>query len=148
MKIKKLSLFYFPLLGILFFTSLIFSYNSSVQELDLKQFDVKNLSSEQVIISYLKNNHHLPDYYVTRKKAEKSGWIPQKENLCDVLPGKVIGGDVFTNRQNAVPDKKGRKWFEADLNYTCGIRGTDRVVFSNDGLIFVTYDHYNTFEQR
>ena len=41
-----------------------------------------------------------------------------------------------------VPD---RIWYEADINYTNGYRNRQRVVFSNDGLIFVTYDHYDTF---
>ncbi|MCI5801214.1 MAG: hypothetical protein MR014_03355 [Oscillospiraceae bacterium] len=31
------------------------------------------------------------------------------------------------------------------MNYTWGFRGTDRILFFNDGLIFVTYDHYLTF---
>jgi hypothetical protein len=148
MKIKKQSVFYSLLIGALLVTALIFSYRNATQNLNLKQFDTQQLSSEQVVIPYLKKNNQLPDYYIKKKKAREAGWKPEKGNLCAVLPGKVIGGDLFTNRQKAIPHKKGRKWFEADLNYNCGNRGTERLVFSNDGLIFVTYDHYNTFEQR
>nr|WP_294682284.1 ribonuclease domain-containing protein [uncultured Anaerotignum sp.] len=31
------------------------------------------------------------------------------------------------------------------MNYKWGYRGNDRILYSNDGLIFVTYDHYKTF---
>ena len=45
----------------------------------------------------------------------------------------------------ALPRKEGRIWYEADINYTGGYRNTERIIFSNDGLIFVTYDHFRTF---
>ena len=41
--------------------------------------------------------------------------------------------------------KAGRVWYEADINYTGGYRNTHRILYSNDGLIFVTYNHYETF---
>ncbi|MDR1877866.1 MAG: ribonuclease [Flavobacteriaceae bacterium] len=148
MKRKKQSPLYFLLIGVLIVAALAFSYKNATRKLDIEQFDISHLSSEQVVIPYLKENHRLPDYYITKKEARKSGWKPERGNLCDVLPGKIIGGDIFSNRENSVPYKKGRKWFEADLNYNCGNRGTDRVVFSDDGLIFVSHNHYNTFEQR
>lgn len=44
-----------------------------------------------------------------------------------------------------LPSAPGRIWYEADINYYEGYRGNDRILFSNDGLIFVTYDHYKTF---
>lgn len=44
-----------------------------------------------------------------------------------------------------MPHKDGRVWYEADINYKTGKRNTQRIVWSNDGLIFVTYDHYDTF---
>lgn len=40
---------------------------------------------------------------------------------------------------------EGRVWYEADINYTGGYRRRHRILYSNDGLIFVTYDHYETF---
>jgi len=110
--------------------------------------DVNQLSSEQVVIPYLKAHHRLPDYYLTKEAAREQGWSPEKGNLCDVLPGKIIGGDHFFNRDGQLPDKRGRKWFEADLNYDCATRNADRLLYSNDGLIFVTYDHYRTFQEK
>ena len=110
--------------------------------------DVDELTSEEVVVGYLKKNGVLPDYYITKAEARKKGWVASEGNLCDVLPGKAIGGDVFTNREKKLPNKKSRKWYEADLNYDCGRRNADRVVFSSDGLIYVTKDHYNTFEEK
>lgn len=51
----------------------------------------------------------------------------------------------FENRDGILPEKKNRLWYEADINYKGGYRNKQRVVFSNDGLVFVTYDHYKTF---
>lgn len=68
-----------------------------------------------------------------------------KGNLGEVAPGKMIGGDVYQNKNGHLPSAPGRIWYEADLNYSTGYRATDRIVYSSDGLIFVTYDHYKTF---
>lgn len=50
------------------------------------------------------------------------------------------------NRNGHLPSAPGRVWYEADINYSTGYRGVERILFSNDGLIFVTYDHYQTFQ--
>jgi predicted transcriptional regulator len=57
----------------------------------------------------------------------------------------MIGGDVFANSSAKLPSAPGRIWYEADINYVSGKRNRQRVLYSNDGLIFVTYDHYQTF---
>lgn len=87
----------------------------------------------------------LPNYYISKTDAENAGWIPILGNLNHVAPGKMIYGGVFKNRQGKLPQSDGRIWYEADINYTSGWRNNDRILFSNDGLIFVTYDHYMTF---
>jgi hypothetical protein len=109
---------------------------------------IDELTKEDVVLAYVKQNNRLPDYYITKREARKHGWNPAKGNLCDVLPGRAIGGDVFTNREGSLPDKPGRDWYEADLNYDCAHRNADRLLFSNDGLLFVTKDHYKTFVQK
>lgn len=109
---------------------------------------IDELTKEDVVIAYLKKNKELPACYITKSEAKRLGWEPSKGNLCEVLPGRAIGGDVWTNRQKSLPTESGRKYFEADLNYHCGNRNADRVVYSNDGLIFVTHDHYKTFEEK
>ena len=89
--------------------------------------------------------NELPSYYLSKKQARKAGWQDWKGNLNDVLPGKMIGGVVYKNREGKLPDLPGRVWYEADINYENGYRNRQRLLYSNDGLIFVTYDHYQTF---
>ena len=59
--------------------------------------------------------------------------------------GKMLTKGVYDNDDNHLPQKDGREWYEADINYKIGKRNGQRIVWSNDGLIFVTYDHYKTF---
>lgn len=87
----------------------------------------------------------LPDYYVSKKQARESGWQAWRGNLDDVLPGKMIGGDIYRNKEEKLPLAPNRIWYEADINYDKGYRNRQRILYSNDGLIFVTYDHYQTF---
>lgn len=109
---------------------------------------IDKLTNDEIVVKYLKEHGELPDYYITKSEAKSLGWVPSKGNLCEVAPGKAIGGDIWTNRQKSLPTKSGRRYFEADLNYNCGNRNADRVVFSNDGLVFVTFDHYRSFEEK
>ena len=75
------------------------------------------------------------------------GWDSSKGNLSDILPGMSIGGSAFGNYEGALPRANGRRYFECDIDYDGGYRGAKRLVYSNDGLVFYTEDHYNTFEQ-
>lgn len=109
---------------------------------------IDELTNDEIVVKYLKEHGELPDYYITKSEAKSLGWVPSKGNLCEVAPGKAIGGDIWTNRQKSLPTKSGRKYYEADLNCNCGNRNADRVVFSNDGLVFVTFDHYRSFEEK
>ncbi len=97
-------------------------------------------------VTTLREAKALPARYVSKREAEKLGWKPGQD-LCRVAPGKAIGGDRFHNREQRVPQAVGRLWFEADLDYACGKRGARRLVWSNDGLIYVTTDHYGTFRE-
>ena len=109
---------------------------------------IDELTNDEIVVKYLKEHGELPEYYITKSEAKSLGWVPSKGNLCEVAPGRAIGGDIWTNRQKSLPTKFGRRYFEADLNYNCGNRNADRVVFSNDGLVFVTFDHYRSFEEK
>jgi ribonuclease T1 len=95
-------------------------------------------------VSELRAEGRLPARYVAKAAAERLGWSPGR-NLCTIAPGKAIGGDVFHNAERRLPEKPGRRWREADLDSPCGPRGPKRLVFSNDGLQFVTVDHYRSF---
>ena len=90
---------------------------------------------------------HLPNSYITKKQAKKLGWVNILGNLNAVAPDKMIGGDVFKNKNGHLPNRYGRIWYEANINYDSGYRNNDRIIYSNDGLIFATYDHYVTFVQ-
>ena len=87
----------------------------------------------------------LPDYYITKEEAKALGLKAILGNLSDVPPEKMIGGDLYQNRNGHLPQAPGRIWYEADINFTDGYRTRHRILYSNDGLIFVTYDHYETF---
>lgn len=95
--------------------------------------------------AYISYHGYLPDYYVNKETAEQAGWNTTKKKLSSVLPGKMLGGDEFKNKAGKLPSAQGRVWYEADINYTGGKRNRERIVYSNDGLIFATYDHYHTF---
>ena len=58
-----------------------------------------------------------------------------------------IGGSAFGNYEGQLPKAKGRKYYECDIDYTGGYRNEKRLIYSNDGLVFYTQDHYKTFEQ-
>lgn len=108
--------------------------------------NIDELTSENIVINYVKSNHRLPDYYITKGEARKQGWIASKGNLCDVLPGRAIGGDNFSNREKNLPS--GNKYFEADVNYNCGNRNADRIVFTKNGEVWLTKNHYKSFEKQ
>lgn len=87
----------------------------------------------------------LPGNFITKSEAAKLGWTGG--SLEKYARGKCIGGDRFGNYEALLPDAPGRTWTECDID-TLGAssRGAKRIVFSNDGLIYYTEDHYETFE--
>ncbi len=87
----------------------------------------------------------LPDNFITKDEARKLGW--EGGGLESYAPGMCIGGDRFGNREGLLPDAPGRTWTECDID-TQGrsSRGAKRIVFSNDGLVYYTHDHYESFE--
>ena len=102
-------------------------------------------------IGYEKPDHtrgtydHLPDNFITKKEAQALGW--PGGSLEPYAPGKCIGGSRFGNYEGLLPEKEGRTYTECDID-TLGAesRGAKRIVFSNDGLIYYTGDHYESFE--
>jgi len=92
-------------------------------------------------VTSLRETGHLPPFYVTKEEARANGW--HGGGLCSVLPGLEIGGDPFRNFGGQLPP--GHQYFEADLDETCRSRGPKRLIYSPDGPIFVTTDHYQTF---
>ncbi len=100
-----------------------------------------------LVAEYIHRYNKLPPDYITKNEARESGWESDKGNLWEVTDKKSIGGDIFGNREGLLPKKEGRIYYECDVNYTGGYRGSERIVYSNDGLIFYTDDHYESFTQ-
>ena len=100
-------------------------------------------SAEDVAL-YIHTYNKLPSNYITKKEAKSIGW--SGGSLEEYAPGKCIGGDRYGNYEGLLPEKKGRSYTECDIG-TLGksSRGAKRIVFSNDGLIYYTKDHYKTF---
>ena len=116
----------------------------AAEEPELLDEDGSYTSKEDVAL-YVHTYGHLPSNFIPKKQAEAAGW--QGGPLDKVLPGMSIGGDYFGNYEGKLPKAKGRQWTECDLN-TLGARtrGAERLIFSNDGLIYYTPDHYESFE--
>ena len=94
---------------------------------------------------YLHTYGHLPDNYMTKSEAEEAGWNSYKGNLWDVAYGMSIGGDRYGNYDGQLP--KGERYYEADVNYDGGYRGEERIIYTEDGDIWYTSDHYESFER-
>lgn len=94
---------------------------------------------------YLHTYGHLPDNYMTKAEAEDAGWESYKGNLWDVAYGTSIGGDRYGNYNGLLP--KGERYYEADVNYDGGYRGGERIVYTDDGDVWYTSDHYDSFEK-
>lgn len=103
-------------------------------------------TSKDDVAAYLHEYGHLPSNFITKKEAKKLGWVSSEGNLGEVAPGMSIGGDYFGNYEGNLPEAKGRDYYECDIDSDGGYRGAKRIVFSNDGLIYYTEDHYETFE--
>lgn len=94
---------------------------------------------------YIHTYGHLPDNFITKKDAQALGWLGG--SLEPYAPDKCIGGSRFGNYEGLLPEADGRTYTECDID-TLGAdsRGAKRIVFSNDGLIYYTEDHYKSFE--
>lgn len=102
-------------------------------------------TSKEDVALYIHAYGKLPSNFITKKEAQKLGWSGGE--LEPYAPGKCIGGDHFGNYEELLPVQKGRTYTECDIG-TLGAekRGAKRIVFSNDGLIYYTDDHYESFE--
>lgn len=103
-------------------------------------------TSKEEVAAYLHEYGHLPSNFITKKEAKKLGWVSNEGNLDEVAPGMSIGGDYFGNYEGILPETKGRDYYECDIDFDGTYRNAKRIIFSNDGLIYYTEDHYETFE--
>lgn len=93
---------------------------------------------------YLHTYGHLPENYITKSEARELGW--DGGSVEDYAPGYAIGGDEFGNREGLLPSAEGRQYYECDIDTKdSDSRGSKRLVYSSDGLIYYTDDHYESF---
>ena len=107
--------------------------------------DPPSCVSKECVSEHIRRTGTLPENFITKKQARELGY--GGGDLWRYARGKSIGGDRFGNFERKLPGKKGRIWRECDVDYAGGARGAKRLVFSNDGLIFYTADHYESFER-
>lgn len=101
-------------------------------------------TSKDDVAAYIYYYGHLPQNFITKKQARSLGW--KSGSLEKYAPGKCIGGDHFGNYEGLLPKAPGRKYTECDIDTLhANSRGAKRIVFSNDGLIYYTDDHYESF---
>lgn len=101
-------------------------------------------TTKEDVALYIHTYGCLPQNFITKDQARQAGW--SGGSLEPYCPGMCIGGDRFGNREGLLPKAEGRTWTECDINTLgAGSRGAERIVFSNDGLIYYTGDHYESF---
>ena len=103
-------------------------------------------TTKEDVAEYLYLYKHLPSNFITKDDAKKLGWVSNEGNLWKVAPGKSIGGDYFGNFEGILPKQSGRKYYECDIDFEGKYRNSKRIVYSNDGLIYYTDDHYESFD--
>ena len=102
-------------------------------------------TTKEDVSLYLYTYGHLPENFITKSAARSLGW--SGGGLDDYDYGKCIGGDRFGNNEGLLPEARGRQYYECDIGTLHkDSRGAKRIVFSNDGLIYYTGDHYDSFE--
>lgn len=100
------------------------------------------ITSKEDVALYLHENGELPDHFITKKEARSLGW--EGGGLDDYAKDCCIGGDRFMNYEQKLPEDT---YFECDIDtLNKDSRGAKRIVYSDDGDIYYTEDHYNSFE--
>lgn len=119
-------------------------YETVAEDTELPAPDGSYSTKDEVAL-YIHTYGSLPDNYITKSEAKKLGW--EGGGLDKYAYGMCIGGDRFGNYEGLLPDAPGREWTECDIDTLHKeSRGAKRIVFSNDGLIYYTDDHYESFE--
>lgn len=119
---------------------------NTTQTRQVQVMEGESYSTKEEVAAYINKFHRLPSNYITKSEAMKQGWDNSKGNLWKVTNKKSIGGDRFSNLEGLLPKASGRQYYECDIDYAGGYRGAKRIIYSNDGLIFYTEDHYKSFK--
>lgn len=114
-------------------------------------------TTKDSVAAYLCKFNKLPSNYVGKNEGKslyesKTGKTFEKWNFNPwTTIGVMIGGDTFNNYANnpdnyhsTLPEGDYR---EADVDYSAKNRGTKRLVYQSDCIIYYTADHYETFNK-
>lgn len=148
-KISRLLLVLFVALGVALFSGedLLDLFpegaDQTVDQVEIEE--TGHYTSVEQVSAYITRYQTLPPNYLTKAEAYDLGWEPDEGNLHDVAPGMSIGGDRFYNREQQLPEGQ-VIYYEADIDYTGGYRNEKRLVYSNEGDIYYTNNHYQSFE--
>lgn len=98
-------------------------------------------TSKEDVALYLHLYGELPKNFITKNEARGLGW--SGGGLDAYAPGCSIGGDRFGNYEGLLPDGS---YHECDIDTMhASSRGAKRIVYSDDGYIYYTDDHYESF---
>lgn len=101
-------------------------------------------TSKDDVALYIVTYNKLPANFITKSEAKKLGWVAEEGNLWEVSDHKSIGGDRFRNYEKLLPEDS---YFECDIDYEGGQRNKKRLVYTEDGIVYYTEDHYESFKQ-
>lgn len=116
------------------------NYGKEVKTVYLSKVNVNEngiYTSMAEVGAYLYLYHKLPSNFVKKSEFDRSDYTSSNK--------LSVGGDVFYNKEQFLPIKSGRTYYECDIDYTGGSRNAKRIVFSSDNLIFYTDTHYDSF---
>ena len=126
-------------------TAAIFAEETTVDEpLPASVEKDGSYTTPEDVAAYIHTFGTLPGNFITKNDARALGWESTKGNLWDVAPGKSIGGDRFGNREGLLPEGT---YFECDVNFGGSYRGGERLIYTEDGQVYYTNDHYRSFTQ-
>ncbi|MCD8154042.1 MAG: hypothetical protein LUF78_05040 [Clostridiales bacterium] len=127
--------------------ALVGNDSQETEDIDPEDLDENgSYTSKDEVAAYIYTFGHLPDNYITEAEARALGWNGT-DNLDEVAEGMSIGGDTYDNANRMLPVEDGLTYWQCDVNYEGGERGTERIFYASDGRIYYSADEGDTFEQ-
>ncbi|MCD7867499.1 MAG: hypothetical protein LUG62_04745 [Clostridiales bacterium] len=127
--------------------ALVGNDSQETEDIDPENLDEnESYTSKDEVAAYIYTFGHLPDNYITEAEARALGWNGT-DNLDEVAEGMSIGGDTYDNANRMLPVEDGLTYWQCDVNYEGGERGTERIFYASDGRIYYSADEGDTFEQ-
>lgn len=115
-------------------------------EIDVDEDDSSSIDEDgeyttaEDVALYIHTYHKLPSNYMTKKEATDKGYYknPKKNGI-------MIGGDYFGNYEELLPPND--NYYECDVDYKGNDRGKNRLIYTTDGTVYYTKNHYKSFTQ-